>query len=196
MADILIDTQTTDVNGLAEFTNLAPGTYKYVENAAPTGYTTDTTEYTVVVTGATPIAQGKTNSPIESGSVTITKHVAGNTALHLAGATFKLMDHTGKTMQAVTAASDSNGQIVLSNLMSRTGFPQTYGLLEVTPPAHYNLNTAEYDPVVTVGASTPETIPNTPTAAGALDVTLTDTNYTQYGLTGVDYKLYWVDPQP
>lgn len=194
MADILIGTATTDVNGLAAFTNLAPGTYKYVQSTARTGYTADPTQYTITVTNATPVTADRSNLPTESGSITITKHALGYPAVLLSGATFKLTDSAGKTMQAVTAASDAVGEIKLTNLMSITGTPQTYKLLEVTPPANYNLNTAEFTPSVTVITNTPQAVPNTPTVAGALDVTLTDTNYNEYGLTGADYDLYLVTP--
>lgn len=194
MADLLIGTATTDVNGLAAFANLAPGTYKYVQSTARTGYTADPTEYTITVTNTTPVTADRSNSPTESGSITINKHALGYPALVLSGATFKLMDSTGKTMQSVTAASDADGEIALTDLMSMTGTPQTYKLLEVTPPANYNLNTTEFTPSVTVGADSAQAVPNTPTVAGSLDVTLTDTNYNEYGLTGADYDLYLVTP--
>ncbi len=57
MAEILIGTATTNASGIASFTNLPPGNYKYVRTTVKTGYTADTTERNVTISSATPVAQ-------------------------------------------------------------------------------------------------------------------------------------------
>ncbi len=193
MADILIGTANTNANGIAEFSTLPPGNYKYVQTSAKTGYTIDATPHTFTVTSATPIDEDRTNSPTETGTLTITKHVEGSPTQVLSGATFKLMDSADKTVQAVSAASAADGTIVFNNLMTITGTPQSYKVQEVTPPTDYELNVNVYTDSVTVSTNTDRAVPNTASFLGEADITLTDTNYTQYGLDGVEYTLYWVD---
>ncbi len=194
MADKLIGTVTTDANGVATFSNLAPGSYKYVEKSARAGYTADTTPYPITITADTPITADRTNSPIQSGSITIVKHAEGYPLDVKSGATFKLMDSAGKTMKSVTAASGTDGKIPLTNLMSIDGTPQTYKLEEVTAPSGYNPHVGEISMTVAVGTNPDQLVSNPPKNPGSLGVTLTDTNYNEYGLTGSDYELYLVTP--
>lgn len=193
MADILIGTQTTNTNGVASFASLPPGNYRYVQTTAKAGYTVDSTPHTFSVSSATPVSQTQENTPTAVGSLTVTKHVAGNPSLLLSGATFTLQDSTGKTMQSVSAPSAANGTIVFNNLMSISGTPQEYRVTEVTPPTNYDLNTTTYPVNVTVSQNADQAVPNTPTVQGALNVTLEDTNYNEYTLQGAQYELYWVD---
>lgn len=194
MADILIKSSTTDENGVVSFAGLPPGTYKYVQTSARTGYTADSQTYSITVDSATPIDETRTNTPTECGSITIKKHVENYPDFKLAGATFKLMDADGKTMKSVTDASGTDGEILLDNLMSITDTPQTYKIVEVTNPTGYEPNTTEFEPSVTVGENTEQAVPNTPTVQGTLNVDLNDTNYSEYGLEGSDYDLYYVEP--
>ena len=194
MADILIGSALTNENGLAAFTGLPPGTYKYVQASAPTGYTLDPREYTITISSATPVEQDHTNSPTETGTITVTKHVAGFPNFVLPGATFKLADSNDKPLVSVSSPTDSNGALSFPNVMTITGTPQTYHLTEVAAPAGYEPNTTEFNVEVDVGQTAEQNVPNTPSVQGALDITLTDANYTEYGLQGSNYNLFLVTP--
>lgn len=194
MADILIATVDTDEDGLAAFRGLPPGTYKYVQTAAKEGYALDPQEYTVTITDNTPVVEDRTNAPIESGSITITKHVAGYPDFVLSGATFTVQDSTGKPLVSESTPTPVDGTLVFANLMTITQDPQTYTVLEVTPPTGYAPNAQEYDVEVLPSANSAQAVPNTPTVEGGLDVELIDQNYTEYGLDGAKYSLYAVIP--
>lgn len=194
MADILIGSAQTNANGLAAFTGLPPGNYKYVQTGAATGYTLDPVEYDITISSATPIEADRTNSPTETGTITITKHVAGFPSFVLEGATFKLADSTGKPLLSVSAPTSDTGVLTFPNVMTITGTPQTYELTEVTTPSGYEPNTTPYSIEVDVGQTTAQAVPNTPSVEGSLDITLTDTNYAEYGLEGSNFNLYLVTP--
>ncbi|MDU7338802.1 MAG: SpaA isopeptide-forming pilin-related protein [Clostridium sp.] len=192
MADILIGSSQTNENGLAAFTGLPPGTYKYKQTSATTGYTSDTTEYTITISNAIPVEADRTNSPAATGTITITKSVAGFPAYVLPGATFKLADSNGKALVSVSTPTSADGTLTFQNVMSIDGTPQTYEITEVSAPSGYEQNTTKYDVPVSVGQVATQAVPNTPSVQGALDITLTDTNYTNYGLQGSGYDLYLV----
>lgn len=196
MANILIETQTTNENGLAVFQNLPAGNYKYVERVAPTGYNMDPVEYDVVVTADPPtVTVTKTNTPTKTGSLIIHKHKSGDVSTDLADATFKLMKNN-KLMLAESPASSAEGLITLGGIMSIEGTPQTYTVQEVTPPANYKPNLNEYDIQVVANndAPTPQDIPNLEMGTSSLNVNLKDNNYQLLGLEGSDYDLFYVEP--
>lgn len=192
MADILIGTATTDENGQALFSNLPPGTYKYVQTTTKNGYTVDATEYTIVISDAVPVVEERINAPTETGAITVTKHVEGYPDFALSGATFKLTDSTDKVLLTESASTGETGQITFNNLMSITDTPQSYKVVEVTAPANYEPNTTEYTVEVTVNTTQEQDVPNTPTTAGALEVNLSDANYEEYGLDGAGIQLFRV----
>lgn len=191
MAQILIGTQTTDANGVATFANLPDGQYKYVEVTSPTGYDLDTVEYSVTVSGGT-VTAAVTNVPHETGSLTVHKHISGDTAQGLAGATFNLTKDS-KEMQAVSIATDANGDVSFDNLMSITGSPQSYTVQEVTPPVGYLPSMDSYTVSVAVGGTPVQNVPNVSTGTSTLDVSLSDVNYQSLGLQGSSYNLYYVE---
>lgn len=194
MADILIDTKTTDANGVAAFTNLPAGSYKYVQAAAPTGYTKDPAEYTITVTANPPtVTVTKTNTPTRVGELQIFKHEEGAIGTPLPNATFTLMKD-GKVMQDVTVASSAAGIIPLPNLMSIPNTPQSYTVQEVTPPTGYFKNGNPYTQAVTVDQTATQNVPNLKMGTSELDVSLKDVVYTQFGLAGSDYNLYYQQP--
>lgn len=193
MADILIGTATTNQNGLAAFTGLPPGTYKYVQKSTKNGYVVDGEEYTIVITDATPVTAEHNNAPAQKGSITITKHVAGFPNYVLPGATFKLTDTDGKVLISESLVTDSSGSIVFDNLMTMTETPQSYQITEVTNPAGYEPNTEPYAVEVAVDQNFTQAVPNTPTVQGSLDIALKHTNYAEYGLPDAEYELYVVN---
>lgn len=162
MAQVLIGTATTNASGVATFSNLVPGNYRYVQKTSKTGYTVDATSYNIKVSNATPIFQTRYNSPTVSGTLQINKHVFGNVNQPLSGATFKLTDNMGKTMVATSTPSNSQGLITFSNLMTNAINPVIYRISEVTAPTGYQINRSIYNPVVYTNQTTTQSVPNTP----------------------------------
>lgn len=190
MAWVKIATKTTDANGAVSFSDLPYGSYRFEQASAKTGYTAVVTPVPVTINSATPVQEDLTNSPIAVGTLVIDKFSLGYPDWKLPGAQFKLMDSADKTMLALSAPSDASGVITLSNLMSISGTPQTYKIVEQVAPTGYDVNTQEFSPVITVNTTTTSSVPNTATNSGAIDIDLTDTNYAAYGLSGSDYDLY------
>ncbi len=194
MAWLKIGSKTTDANGQVTFDKLPLGSYKYVQTSAKTGYTADATEHPVTISSATPVQETRTNAPTEVSSMQITKYSEGYPDLKLANATFKLMDDTGKTMLTESTGTNASGLLTLSNLMSITNTPQKYKIQEVTAPTNYVKNPSEFEVTVTVGQVAAQSVSDAPTTGGTLEVDLTDSNYTQYTLTGGQYDLYIETP--
>jgi uncharacterized surface anchored protein len=192
MADILIGTKTTDENGIAAFENLPDGTYKYVQKAASAGYTIDSQEYTITVSGGT-VTEIRTNAPAETGTLTAHKHVSGDPSTPVPGATFELLKGS-KPMLAESAATDAEGNVSFPNLMSITGTPQDYTIREVTAPAGYLPNGNPYVVSVAANNTATQNVANVAQGANTLNVSLKDTNYQLLGLPGSDFDLYYVEP--
>lgn len=190
MADILIETQTTNADGVAAFANLPDGQYKYVQKAAPTGYTLDSAEYTISVSGGT-VTVTRTNAPTATGSLQVHKSDLLTPATNIPGATFTLT-RNGKTMLTESTATDADGNLTFPNLMSISGSPQDYSVKEVTVPEGYKPNGNTYTTAVVQGATpTNQEIGDLPFGSNTLDVSLKDVNYQLFGLQGSDYELYY-----
>lgn len=189
MAEILIGTKTTDENGIAGFTNLPDGTYKYVQKAAPTGYTLDPQEYTVTVSGGT-VTEIRTNVPTETGTLTVHKHVSGDPATPVPGATFTLLKGD-KVMLTESAATGADGNVSFPNLMSITGTPQDYTVREAAVPAGYFPNGNAYVSSVPAGDTATQNVPNVAEGTNALDINLKDENYPLLGLPDSEFDLYF-----
>ncbi|MEG0542389.1 MAG: SpaA isopeptide-forming pilin-related protein, partial [Angelakisella sp.] len=172
------------------FGSLPYGNYQFQQTSAKTGYTAVGTPVPVTISSATPVQENLANTPAAVGTLQIDKFSLNYPDWKLAGGKFKLMDSAGKTMLALSPASDASGVITLSNLMSIVGTPQSYKIVEQVAPTGYDVNTQEITSQITVNTTTTTSVPNTPTASGAIDIDLTDTNYSAYGLDNSDYDLY------
>ncbi|CAM3617847.1 SpaA isopeptide-forming pilin-related protein [Erysipelothrix anatis] len=181
------DTYTTDVNGLISVENLAPGSYSFVEIAAPNGYLVNTTPAVFTIMAQ---AEGNlTNTVVKhvnyQGSVSFTKENVNGDVLE--GAVYKLYDSSNNQI-GDTYTTDINGLIFVENLA-----PGAYSFVEVTAPLGYLINTV---PATFTIAS--EAI-DTPIAITAHhinykgSVTLTKGNKDGNVLAGAVYKLYDAD---
>lgn len=190
MADILIDTQTTDAGGQAAFSNLPPGNYYYVMTNAPAGYTLDSTHYSFTVTTTTPITETRDGTPTNTGTLTVTKHALGHETLLLDGGTFSLKK--GAATLVAESGPTVSGLIAFPNLMTMADPSQvTYTVQEVTQPSGYELNPTAYDVPLEIAGSN-QLVPDTATVEGSAVVTLEDTYYNAAKLSGAEYDLYIV----
>ena len=176
MADVLIDTKTTDTGGQVNFADLPAGNYYYVMKTAPEGYNLDSTHYTFTVTDTTPIDQTREAEPTNTGTLTVVKHAAGLPLLRLAGGTFSLKKGT-TVLVAESSPTGLAGTVSFPNLMTMTSPNEvTYAVQEVTQPVGFQLNTNAYDVPLEIAGST-QMVPDTALIAGAANVTLEDTYY-------------------
>ncbi|GGL49439.1 SpaA isopeptide-forming pilin-related protein [Sporolactobacillus putidus] len=182
---------TTDSSGQFTVNGLAPGSYQFVETAAPSGYQLDATpipfKVTNADTSAVPIrATDKLNS------VTLTKVDANDSNAKLPGADFKLVDSKGNAVTKdvkgndlqPTWTTDSNGQFTVYGLA-----PGNYQFVETAAPSGYQLDAT---PI-------PFKITNTDVAAVPItatdklnSVTLTkvDANDQSAVLAGAEFQLF------
>ncbi|MBC2330634.1 SpaA isopeptide-forming pilin-related protein [Listeria swaminathanii] len=139
--DKKVDTQTTDKNGVIEFSDLIYGDYTLKEVSAPEGYSlpTASTENIQVKLEQDEKVIQVTNekTPIkETGAVHIVKTDKA-TGAKLAGAEFSLFDETGTELQT-GLTTDENGELTIDNLdlgnyyLKETKAPEGYKLAEKT----------------------------------------------------------------
>ena len=130
--------QTND-SGIARFTGLAPGTYKYAETAALPGYVLDSTKHSIIISqdDLDPTAT-LYNDPV-TGSVSITKVDAAGNAL--AGAEFKLykLSAAGEPELIATTETDASGRLSFTEL-DASG--QVYRIVESKAPKGHSLQAA------------------------------------------------------
>ena len=135
----LIESTHTDPDGIALFTGLELGSYKYGEVEALPGYVLDTTLHDIEVTeGNLNYTATLYNDPL-TGVVNITKvDAVGNT---LSGAEFVLMqlNSNGEFELIETAVTDSSGKLSFSGLGLAV---QTYRVLETKAPPGHSLQAA------------------------------------------------------
>ncbi|KGL39636.1 hypothetical protein EP56_13845 [Listeriaceae bacterium FSL A5-0209] len=132
--DLVQANLTSDSAGKVHVTNLAPGTYQFVETAAPTGYYLDSTPipFTIVKSQLQEVTVNALDKVIP-GTVVLTKvdNVSGET---LAGATFKLLDGNQNELQT-GLVTDASGKLTIPDLD-----PGNYALVETGAPVAYQLN--------------------------------------------------------
>ncbi|WP_166082632.1 SpaA isopeptide-forming pilin-related protein [Erysipelothrix anatis] len=129
------DTYVTDESGLITVSDLAPGTYQFVEVAAPNGYIINTVpaEFTIQAESKGEPASVVIHHINYKGSVSLIKEDAhGN---RLQDAVYKLYD-ADKQQIGDTYTTDTQGTILVSDLA-----PGTYTFVEVTAPNGFMINT-------------------------------------------------------
>jgi len=157
---------TTNEQGKIDFTDLEPGTYKYQELQAPSGYVLDDTIYKFKVNndGTVTFPENEStegtngtgkdgiiyNDIIKAESVVIIKYETGTTN-PLAGAVIGLFDEQGNPIyeeindsgetdihkEQIKLTTDENGQVDFTNLR-----PGTYQYQELQAPEGYVLKNA------------------------------------------------------
>ncbi|MFT8879270.1 MAG: SpaA isopeptide-forming pilin-related protein [Oenococcus sp.] len=152
------DVQTSlisDAKGHVTVTDLAPGDYSFVETKAPKGYILNTTKAEFTIAASAKGAPVTVKMPQDfvnyQGSAVLTKTDAqGNP---LAGAEFKLVDQTGRTIKS-GLVSDKNGLVKVDHLA-----PGKYQFIETKAPAGYKLNDKAVSFVIAdQAAGKPETV--------------------------------------
>lgn len=123
----------TNEEGRISVTDLAPGTYKFVEVSAPQGYLVNTTpvEFTIADTSDGKPQEIQTTFIDYQGSFELLKENSSNEPLQ--GAVFELRDADDNVMDTIT--STENGIVAGSGIA-----PGKYTLVEVKAPAGYILN--------------------------------------------------------
>lgn len=127
----------SDANGKVTVTDLAPGKYQFVETKAPAGYllNTEPSAFTIAASDrgkpATVIATANFVN-YQGAAKLIKKDVKGHL---LSGATFKVLDAKGETIQA-GLTTNNQGEIVAEHLA-----PGKYRFVETKAPTGYLLNT-------------------------------------------------------
>ncbi|EOK07163.1 LPXTG-domain-containing protein cell wall anchor domain [Enterococcus faecalis EnGen0367] len=128
----------SDANGKVTVTDLAPGKYQFVETKAPAGYllNTESSAFTIAASDrgkpATVIATANFVN-YQGAAKLIKKDVNGHL---LSGATFKVLDAKGQTIQT-GLTTNSQGKIIAEHLA-----PGKYRFVETKAPTGYLLNTA------------------------------------------------------
>ncbi len=195
---IVIDQQTTDINGEAFFDRLRLDVnYTLYEITPPSGYTIGTlgsSGYTFSIASDDATGFNKTvtfENPPEStsttGSITLTKQTDSGTAL--AGAEFSLYASSDTTHTTVlaTATSDASGVVLFENVALGS-----YDILETGAPVGYALSSTVATATLTTGGvtvtATPDTITNTALTTGS--ITLTKQTDSGAALAGAEFSLY------
>ncbi len=132
----VIEKLVSNEAGEVTATELAPGTYQFVETKAPTGYVlnTDTVEFTIEAEqAAMPKVVNAGELANYKASAVLTKVDAIGKVLE--NAEFKVVDADGKTI-ADKLVTDVSGKITVDNLS-----PGKYQFVETKAPTGYILNT-------------------------------------------------------
>lgn len=144
----VVNTAISDSNGKVTFSDIVAGTYYLKETVAPTGYKSNNTLYTVVVTNnGTVTADGKAISSFTVKNTLIKVDLAftkvDDSSKALAGAKFTLYSDSDctKTVASYTTAAD--GKVTFSDL--KVG---TYYMKETTVPDGYKANANKYTIIV------------------------------------------------
>ncbi|MFT8927791.1 MAG: SpaA isopeptide-forming pilin-related protein, partial [Sporolactobacillus sp.] len=127
---------TSDPQGLVTAPNLAPGDYSFVETSAAPGYVLNTEAMPFTIgdsASGKPAVVSAGELKNYQGSATLTKEKADGSPL--AGATFKVVDKNGNTVES-NLISDPQGLVTAPNLA-----PGDYSFMETSAAPGYVLNT-------------------------------------------------------
>lgn len=100
----LVDTKTTDDNGICTFENLVYGKYKVKEAKAPKYYILSTESKDVLLESS--LEKLEFTNEIKKGSLKITKNDVDDNSKHLQGATYTLYDSDNNSVASGTTGED------------------------------------------------------------------------------------------
>ncbi|MEK5495092.1 SpaA isopeptide-forming pilin-related protein [Paenibacillus sp. FSL R7-0297] len=178
----LVETGTTDSNGVVLFTKLMGGSYTYKETKAPAGYKLNGNSVPVTIDPAQQKAVTVTNEALQ-GSLKLIKVDKDDATKKLAGAKFELYN-SSNTLVA-TSTTNASGEIVFSNLKFGTYFYQ-----ETAAPAGYELDSTKQS--ITIDSDVQkvlEPIKNT-AILGSLKLVKVDAADSTKKLAGAKFELY------
>lgn len=132
----VIQTITTDKDGIATSSNLEYGKYYYREKSVPNSYVLDTKKYEFSISSPTIVEKTVVNE-VKKGSITINK-VDGETKTPLKGAKFEVYDSKGTKIATLT--TNSKGVAQIKDLAIGA-----YTIKEVAAPKGYKLDDEVYD---------------------------------------------------
>ena len=128
---------TSNAQGIATFSGLIPNrTYILTEIKAPNGYVLNSSPREVVITN-----QGRNEITVQNfrnPSLTIIKRDKDTQEL-LAGAVFEVNYENGQTLAGSPFTTDSNGRIVINEILFDNNDERTLIITETVPPNGYNL---------------------------------------------------------
>lgn len=187
---VIISNAETDENGQINIKNLPYGSYTMTEVKAPDGYliNQEPIEFTIPGTdGSVDLKVSQTDTAIP-GSVILTKSDA-ETKAPIAGATFDLLDSTGKVVQS-GLVTDSNGKLAIDDLPVGD-----YSLVETAAAPGYDLDATPLKFTIAVGQTTPlalekfNTATDTTPDTGSVVLTKVDSLDVNTVLPGAVYDL-------
>ena len=194
------DALVTDAGGLIEVADLAVGSYRFVETAAPEGYVLDDTprEFAIDAAAPAPIVVNLTAAnakepPAPLGKVVLTKVDADSPTTVLPGAVFKLEAQTADGSWEVVQGSESLTTDA-DGLITVTDLPMgAYRFVELSAPEGYELGTVPVEFTLVEDAPGLEvavtaTNVKTPVLGGAL-LTKVDADDATTVLAGAVFKL-------
>lgn len=139
----LVASGTTDASGDLTFADLAPGTWRVVETAAPAGYVLDVFDRTVTVGDGATVTLGVTN---ERALRPVRVLKTGEEGEPLAGAVYEIRNSSADVVATLTTGIDGTAE----------SGPLPFGdyeLVETTPPLGHVLDATPYP--FTIGRTTP-----------------------------------------
>ncbi|WCG36152.1 MSCRAMM family protein [Companilactobacillus farciminis] len=187
---VIISNAETDENGQINIKNLPYGSYTMTEVKAPDGYLINSSpiEFTI------PDADGNTDLKVSQadkaipGSVILTKADA-ETKNPIAGATFELLDSTGKVIQS-GLVTDSSGKLAIDDLPVGD-----YSLVETAAAPGYELDATPLNFTIALNQTTPlalekfNTALDTTPETGSVVLTKVDSSDISKVLPGAVYDL-------
>ncbi|MEC2532434.1 SpaA isopeptide-forming pilin-related protein, partial [Bacillus cereus] len=145
---------TTDKNGKVKVSNLRPGTYKFIEIAAPEHYVlrAEPIEFTIDRSQKETLLV-KAENALKPGDVELTK-VDDIDGTALEGAVFKIVDaNDEKKVIRENVKTGADGKAIATGLR-----PGDYKFIEVTAPKYYDKNTKPIKFTITESQTTQATV--------------------------------------
>ena len=130
----VVETITTNKDGVATSKELPMGNYYYQEVEVPAGYVMDTNKYSFAVTNSTTIKKTVINK-VAVGQLKVIKY--DNAGNKLAGVTFNILDEQGNVVDTITTGKDGSA-------ITKTLKLGTYYYQEISAPSNVKIDTTKY----------------------------------------------------